>query len=91
MAEIKEFSNEMKISFGAIVSFTVALATATWLIASVYFEFKLHSKEIEWVKDRIQYVNERHDRINERMDERLLHLESLVEKPEGDESNKDTN
>lgn len=90
MAEIKEFSNEMKISFGAIVSFTVALATATWLIASVYFEFKLHSKEIEWVKDRIEYVNERHDRINDRMEERLLHLESLVETEE-DESNKDTN
>lgn len=85
--EVKELRNDVRISLGAIVSFTVALATATWLIASVYFEFKLHSKEIQWTKDRIEYVNGRHDRINERYEERLLHLESLVEKPEEDETN----
>ena len=77
--DIKELSSEVKISIGAIVSAILSIVTGTWILASIYFEFQLYSKEIQWTKDRIEYVNDRHDRKQERI---LEILNQILEEEE---------
>lgn len=75
MADIKELSKSVMVTYGLIVAWSVLLVAGTWAGASIYFEFEHLKREAVRIEFRFDKITKRNAEASKINSERITTLE----------------
>ena len=75
---VKEDNNMLTVSVGLLRGSALALAVGISTLTTVYWNFEAQSRELEFIKEKIDYERDRTDRKINPVEDRLIDLETKL-------------